>query len=451
MKKDLIMQSLLNNRSSESSITVDVCVLGAGPVAAVAVLQARQQGLRVIQIAPKLNVSNMLFAVPRLYAVTPAVQQSLSKLGVWGLINTLSTHSCTDMQVFWQLSAKALYARPNSYPIHLSANTAKIPELCSFVTEEVLQTALNTALLVTQGQSPANLFYDTQVLNYKPQLQAHTDGINIRLNNQAFVMAQLCIVAEGANSSSAAQMDRSPTVFDYKHHAVVAELHAQVEPHLIPKVINTAWQWLGDELNNDVLALLPMGQLVGHKNKLRYSLVWSQPSASASDYTNNSDALLIALQKRIANNAPELFSAGALSLHGGTQQFPLFASRTPYYTAPRTVLVGDAAHKIHPLAGQGLNLGFEDVFALFDIVSQRESWRSLGDERILSRYQRRRSAQISPIDKLIHTIATRHTLLPPVKAIVQLGLQLQTDIPVIGTWLRRCVVRRMATIPSIIR
>jgi 2-polyprenyl-6-methoxyphenol hydroxylase-like FAD-dependent oxidoreductase len=440
MKKDLITQSLLNNRSSESSIAVDVCVLGAGPVAAIAVLQARQQGLRVVQIAPKLNTS---FVVPRLYAITPAVQQRLLQLGVWGLINTLSIQPCTDMRVFWQLSAKALYARPNFYPIHLSADTVKIPELCSFITEEVL--------LVTQGQSPAHLFYDTQTLDCKPQLQVHTDGINIRLNNQALVVAQLCIVAEGANSSSAAQINRSPTVFDYKHHAVVAELHAQVEPHLIPRVINTAWQWLGNELNNDVLALLPMGRLTDNENKLRYSLVWSQASTLANEYINNPDALLMAIQKRIANSASELFSAGALSLQGAIQQFPLFASRTPYYTAPRTVLVGDAAHKIHPLAGQGLNLGFEDVFALFDIISQRESWRSLGDERILSRYQRQRSAQVNPIDMLIHTIATRHTLLPPIKAVLQLGLQLQTDIPVIGEWFRQCVVRRMAAIPSTIR
>lgn len=448
MKKDLITQSLLNKHFSESSIAVDVCVLGAGPVAAVAILQARQQGLRVIQIAPQLNAS---FAVPRLYAVTPAVQQSLLKLGVWGLINTLSIQSCTDMRVFWQLSAKTLYVRPDSYPVHLSADAAKVPELCSFITEEVLQTALNTALLVTQGQSPANLFYDTQILDCKPQLQSQADGMYIHLKNQAVVVAQLCVVAEGTNSSSAAQIDRSPTIFDYQHKAIVAELHAQVEPHLIPKVINTAWQWLGDELNNDVLALLPMGRLVGHENKLRYSLVWSQPSASADDYTNNSAALLMALQKRIANDAPELLSAGALSLHGGTQQFSLFASRTPYYTAPRTVLVGDAAHKIHPLAGQGLNLGFEDVFALFDIISQRESWRSLGDERILSRYQRQRSAQVTPIDRLIHTVATRHTLLPPIKAMVRLGLQLQTDIPVIGTRLRQYIVRRMATVPPIVR
>jgi 2-polyprenyl-6-methoxyphenol hydroxylase-like FAD-dependent oxidoreductase len=194
-----------------------------------------------------------------------------------------------------------------------------------------------------------------------------------------------------------------------------------------------------------------MGRLTENENKLRYSLVWSQASTLANEYINNPDALLMSIQKRIANNALELFSAGALSLQGAIQQFPLFASRTPYYTAPRTVLVGDAAHKIHPLAGQGLNLGFEDVFALFDIISQRESWRSLGDERILSRYQRQRSAQVNPIDMLIHTIATRHTLLPPIKAVLQLGLQLQTDIPVIGEWFRQCVVRRMAAIPSTIR
>jgi 2-polyprenylphenol 6-hydroxylase len=444
MKKDLITQSWLKTHTSEPVITVDVCVLGAGPVAAAAVLQARQQHLRVIQIAPDAHIaSNLSAAVPRAYAIAPAVQQRLLQLGVWDLIDKKSLQRCTDMRVFWQSAANTLNERPNNYPIHLSAEAAHVPELCTFVTEDVLQTALNTALLVTRGQSPANLFYDLKAADLRPVLDVHAEGVHIHLKHQANVCAQLCVLAEGAYSNTALHLDRSPTVFNYDHQAIVAQLHAQVAADLTPQLLQTAFQCLGDEVHNDVLALLPMGRVDGLEHSVRYGLVWSQPTASAKQYMENTDLLLKAVQDRLRHAAPELLSAGALSLHSPVQQFPLFASHAPSYSAPRTALVGDTAHKIHPLAGQGLNLGLEDVFALFDIIAQREAWRGVGDARVLARYQRHRKAHVSLIDKFIHAIAMRYTWLQPITTAADLSLRLQSDIPLLGRWFRQRVVRHM--------
>jgi 2-polyprenyl-6-methoxyphenol hydroxylase-like FAD-dependent oxidoreductase len=80
-----------------------------------------------------------------------------------------------------------------------------------------------------------------------------------------------------------------------------------------------------------------------------------------------------------------------LSLRSARQSWPLMLGRADKVTGPGWALAGDAAHVIHPLAGQGLNLGLADVACLARVMAQRESWRSLGDERLLARYARERA------------------------------------------------------------
>ena len=82
--------------------------------------------------------------------------------------------------------------------------------------------------------------------------------------------------------------------------------------------------------------------------------------------------------------------AGTLQLQGPRAAWPLRVARAQALCGPGWVLVGDAAHVVHPLAGQGLNLGLADVDSLAQVIEQRERWRSLGDEKLLRRHVRRR-------------------------------------------------------------
>jgi 2-polyprenylphenol 6-hydroxylase len=327
---------------------VDICVLGGGAVAAAAMLLARQQGLIAVQVLPQ-TVATSAAAVPRTYAIAPQVQVGLASIDVWGLLREDQIQRCEHMRVFWQ-------AGQAQEPVHLSAAHAGQAQLCSFVSEHDLLAALDTAMTVTRA-AQSSIHYAPQ---QAPQLEAADDGMRISVAGHAPIHAKLCIIAEGASSSAAVQLNVAPTVYDYAHSAVVAVLHSDTP------AANTAWQWLGGQAQgHDVLALLPLPPL---GQAARYGLVWSQPTAQAQRWPGDEAALLAAVQARV------LTAVGTLSLHSAVQQFPLFSSRAAL-TAPHTALVGDTAHKIHPLAGQGLNLGFEDVLTLFAVLACAVRWR----------------------------------------------------------------------------
>jgi 2-polyprenyl-6-methoxyphenol hydroxylase-like FAD-dependent oxidoreductase len=195
------------------------------------------------------------------------------------------------------------------------------------------------------------------------------------------VAATLVAHCEGRAAARLAGLDARHESFDYGQTAIAARLVAD-RPHR-----HIARQWFRAP---DVLALLPFDRPEVRRS---YALVWSLPTARA-------EALLTA--DRAAFEA-ELAAAtggeaGALGLASERAAWPLLRSRAAVPCGPGWVLVGDAAHVIHPLAGQGLNLGLADVGALADVIGQREPWRPLGDERLLRRYVRRRAA---PTDAML--------------------------------------------------
>jgi ubiquinone biosynthesis UbiH/UbiF/VisC/COQ6 family hydroxylase len=415
------------------STHVDICVLGGGAVASVAMLLARAQGLTALQILPHPFAINS-DAVPRTYAISPKSQTGLASLGIWGLLPTTQVKLCTDMRVFWQGGAMP----DDVEPIHLSAAQAGVEQLCSFVSEHDLLVALNTAMTVA-GVIKAQSFYSSA---QAPQLAQTAQGIHITQAGDAQVLAKLCVIAEGAGSRSAAQLGLAPTVYDYGHSAVVAILHSDAEQsNHTAWQYHTAWQWLGASAQgHDVLALLPLPP--NALAAVRYGLVWSQPSAQAAQWCaaaqrGDHSNLLVAIQARCGSQV------GQLSLHSAVQQFPLTRHVAPSVIAPHVALVGDSAHKIHPLAGQGLNLGFEDVFTLFDVLAHRESWRGVGDARLLARYQRLRTAHAKPMDAAVHGIANRGQWNSGARHLAQIVLRAHNDFATMGTWVKRQLVRRV--------
>jgi ubiquinone biosynthesis UbiH/UbiF/VisC/COQ6 family hydroxylase len=422
-----LSQTLERTHRDNTQTTVDICVLGGGAVAAAAMLLARAQGLSVLHILPQSLAINS-DAVPRTYAVAPKTQVGLASLGVWGLLPASHVQVCTDMRVFWQGDVMG----NDIEPTHLSAAQAGVEQLCSFVSEHDLLAALNTAMTVA-GVAKVQRFYEH---NQAPQLAQTPQGICISQAGYTPVQAKLCVIAEGAGSRSAAQLGLAPTVYNYGHSAVVAILHSDAE-----QSNHTAWQWLGASAQgHDVLALLPLPP--NALATVRYGLVWSQPNAQAAQccaaaQRGEHSNLLSAIQARCSSQV------GPLSLHSAVQQFPLSRHVAPSIIAPHVALVGDSAHKIHPLAGQGLNLGFEDVFTLFDVLAQRESWRSVGDARLLARYQRLRTAHAKPMDTMVHSIASRGRWHSGVRSLAQQALRAHNDFATVGTWVKRQLVRRV--------
>ncbi len=213
--------------------------------------------------------------------------------------------------------------------------------------------------------------------------------------------APLTVVCEGRMSATRDALGVSYQVTPYAQQAIAARLEAS-EPH-----DRTARQWFSDR--GDVLALLPLGgepeagdesQAAGDRQLGSHSLalVWSVDQFRAPELMAQSPELFCAALREATHDA-----LGAFTLVGERAAWPLqraIAERwTGRFSDGRTdgrawALAGDAAHVVHPLAGQGLNLGLADASALAQVMKEREYWRSCGDARLLRRYERSRRGSV---------------------------------------------------------
>jgi 2-octaprenylphenol hydroxylase len=204
-------------------------------------------------------------------------------------------------------------------------------------------------------------------------LAEHETGTaaELTLDDGQLLHAALVIAADGAQSSLRELAGITLTSRAYDHDALVATIACE-QPHQ-----STAWQRFTD---SGPLALLPL------EDAHRVSIVWSAPPAEIDALMTLTDAAF----SRALTTASE-GTLGALQLLGTRQRTPLIARHADHYVAPRLALIGDAAHTIHPLAGQGLNLGLQDVAALADIVGKAHARQlDIGDLRLLKRYSRAR-------------------------------------------------------------
>jgi len=188
--------------------------------------------------------------------------------------------------------------------------------------------------------------------------------------------AALTVVCEGRASATRAEFGVPFRVMSYPQRAIAARLDCE-KPHG-----GVAHQWFAE---GNVLALLPLGGPQGNS----VALVWSVLEPRADE--------LLAL-------APEEFQArlaaacgaelGRMALASERMAWPLQRANAERWVGPGWALAGDAAHNVHPLAGQGLNLGLGDVEELARVLHGREYWRGLGDEKLLRRYERARKMDV---------------------------------------------------------
>jgi 2-polyprenyl-6-methoxyphenol hydroxylase-like FAD-dependent oxidoreductase len=346
----------------------DVCIRGEGPVGRSLALALARQGLRVALVADASAATAAASAPPapdvRTYALNAGSVALLQDLRVWDALPPDARTAVWDMRVQGDVPAGR---RPAA--LHFSAYEQSVQALAWIVDAAELDAVLASAV------------------RFAPHITVVAEA----------VQAPLAVVAEGKDAASRAALGVKVDTQAYGHSGVAARLRSD-QPHA-----GLARQWFHSP---DILALLPFDRpSPGHS----YGLVWSVPHDRAQ-------ALLAMAPAEFEQALAQATGgeAGSLALEGPRATWPLRLARAQSVSGPGWVLVGDAAHVVHPLAGQGLNLGLADVLALADVIAQREPWRGLGDEKLLRRYARRRHlptlAMAGVTDALWHLFAQESPL-----------------------------------------
>jgi len=200
---------------------------------------------------------------------------------------------------------------------------------------------------------------------------------------QAPASAALTVVCEGKASSTRAEFGVDFEVTPYAQQAIAARIACE-KPHE-----QIARQWF---VQGEVLAFLPIGGAAGNS----VAIVWSvSPEHAAKLLDLSPEDFCHELQ------AVSQHSLGPLTLASERAVWPLQKARARQWTghsaAGAWALAGDAAHNVHPLAGQGLNMGLADVAQLARLIRERESWRAVGDDKVLRRYERSRKTGMLPM------------------------------------------------------
>jgi len=208
------------------------------------------------------------------------------------------------------------------------------------------------------------------------------------------VSAPLTVICEGRASQTRAELGVEFDIKHYEQHALACRIRTQA-PHA-----QIARQWFHNTHGPEILAFLPIGGESSHD----WAVVWSLTPTRA-ETLRTSEAASFCAQLQEASQG----IAGNLELISERAVWPLQLAKAARWTgmmpgfmpgsmsskqAASFVLAGDAAHTLHPLAGQGLNVGLADVIALSRVIQAKEFWRPLSDPKLLRRYERARQAEV---------------------------------------------------------
>lgn len=287
----------------------------------------------------------------RVSALSPGSEQILRSLEVWPLIEKRRLCPYQHMHV-WDASGRG--------EIHFDAVELSEPYLGHIIENHVIQGAL-----VDRLRSLENISW------YCPDtvhgIEVGADGVAVELDSGTRIKSRLVVGADGAASRVRSLCGITFQARSYTQDAVVANVSSE-QSHQ-----NTAWQRF---LPTGPLAFLPLanGQC---------SIVWSTSQAQAEDLVNQTDEEFCEALTEASDG-----KLGSITSTSTRALFPLRGGQANPYVLPRVALIGDAAHSIHPLAGQGVNLGFKDAATLAEVL--QEAHHDIGSLRVLRRYERAR-------------------------------------------------------------
>lgn len=346
----------------------DIIVIGGGIVGSAAACQFANQFERVAIIdnsafSPWQPDSS--FGL-RVSALNLASSKLLDELDVWSNVQAMRSFPYTSMVVWEELG---------NARIEFNANETAYPHLGTIVENHVLLTALNNRLKQLESVTR----FDSCWLQ---NLTAVGDSsMLVELENGDRLSAQLVIGADGQRSKVRECMGIDTSCNVYHQAGLVCNVQTEL-PHN-----STAWQCFTQD---GPLALLPLQDTF-------CSVVWSVPQPRCEQLLEMPDSHFNAeISTAFAH------TLGQLQVISERKSFALQGAHSNRYIGHRVVLMGDAAHVVHPLAGLGLNLGLEDVRCLSELLANSD--RSLGSERILRKYERARKSENLVMQRALEAI-----------------------------------------------
>ena len=355
---------------------LDVVIIGGGLVGGLTALLLAQGGIQatVLDAAPILDEAKTLaVANPRVLALSQATIHLLKTVHVW---EKLARHMPYSGMQVWN---------KNGYgEINFGQSSQNMPSaeqtLGSMVEPSVLNLAIQQKML-------------EQVKDYRTQVKVTRveQGVgvwHIHLADGSQLKTKLVIGADGANSFVREQAFIDIDVLDYKQAGLTCAIRT-AQPHL-----HVARQIF---LETGPLAFLPMASLKPEQEGHWQSIVWTLPDDYAEEYATLDDANFCALLTRESHHM-----LGQVLEATPRAQFPLKARAAQQYVKAGLALIGDAAHVIHPLAGQGVNIGCLDAAILCDVLLHDQKRGVWAHEKTLQSYEHRRKGQN---DAMMHSMS----------------------------------------------
>ncbi|ENV4203024.1 FAD-dependent 2-octaprenylphenol hydroxylase [Escherichia coli] len=377
--------------------SVDVAIVGGGMVGLAVACGLQGSGLRVAVLEQRVPEPLAADAPPqlRVSAINAASEKLLTRLGVWQDILSRRASCYHGMEV-WDKDSFG----------HISFDDQSMgySHLGHIVENSVIHYAL-----WNKAQQSSDI-----TLLAPAELQQVAWGENetfLTLKDGSMLTARLVIGADGANSWLRNKADIPLTFWDYQHHALVATIRTE-EPH--DAVARQVFHGEG------ILAFLPLS------DPHLCSIVWSLSPEEAQRMQQASEdefnrALNIAFDNRL----------GLCKVESARQVFPLTGRYARQFAAHRLALVGDAAHTIHPLAGQGVNLGFMDAAELIaELKRLHRQGKDIGQYIYLRRYERSRKHSAALMLAGMQGFRDLFSGINPVKKLLRdIGLKLADTLP----------------------
>ncbi|MCS6116578.1 FAD-dependent monooxygenase [Shewanella baltica] len=400
-----------------SSQAYDIAIVGGGMVGLATAIGLAQANLNVVVI--DAGHTDAVVGEPRLRvsAINKASQRLLENLGAW---TYLDTSRATPYQKM------AVWDKDGFGKIAFDANSISETSLGAIIENDAISFAL--------AKRVAEFDNITHIENQRLERIAFGEREAwLTLANGDNVSAALVIAADGANSWVREQCKIPLTFWDYGHHAIVATIRTEM-PHLA-----TARQVF---LQDGPLAFLPL-----YEDHL-CSIVWSVPPELANE--------LLAMDKvQFERNLTAAFDGrlGICQLESERQAFPLRMRYARHFARHRLVLAGDAAHTIHPLAGQGVNLGFLDAASIIEVISElQQAGKDIGDYAQLRALERWRKADAMEMIAAMEGFKRLFEGTNPLKkAIRDLGLNLVDNVAGLKTVFIQQAMGNKSALPKLCR